>query len=677
MRTRFVSVSGALLAISLQLAGQEPAPMSGSGAISGVVRNAANGQPIPAAIVYVQGGSGIFLPRGNQRQLTDAQGRFVFRDLPVGRGFRVRVSRNGFIDAEFGQSVPFGPAGTIDLAQGQWFNRADVLMWKPGAISGRVVDEHGDPAVGVFVRVLAQQMIAGQTRLLAGAVGTTDDRGEYRIAGLLPSRYLVVVPSVQAAVPYDLPLTRAGSSRPGAALEMQLMFSDLSDSTRLDAALDPDPSTRLIVGNYLTPPPAVNGRPQTYPITFHPGVVTAAGAVPIDLGAAEDRRGVDIALRPVTAARVAGRVDGPPDQITGMVLRLMPAGLEELGNGSEAATTVVGADGRFTFLNVPAGTYTIDTRRALTELRFESASGRVPLPGTPGAVVQGASSGSLTIGPPGTGHATAGDLTADRSWTRTPVTVGAGDIDNLVVPLHAGITLRGRLIFEGTTRAVATAPMGGGRAGGTSTPAAILERVALPERMPTLYAEPAAADVSLGVLQSRSPAVDGDSDTFSLTGVRAGEYVLRVRSGAERYMVKSIQAGGRDVTHRAITIVTGQHISNVIVTFTAEIPSISGSVQGDPAAVARSAVMVFPVEKEQWTGYGLTPTRLRSQPAVAAAYRFDALPAGEYFVVAVDASQSTAWQDPKFLARAAGVATRVTIGWGEARVVDLKLARIQ
>jgi hypothetical protein len=672
-----LSLSAALLALALPLAGQAPAPMTGTGAISGVIRSVATGQPVPAAVVSIQGGSGIFLARGNQRQLTDALGRFVFRDLPVGRGFRVRVSRTGFIDAEFGQAVPFGPAAIIDLANGQWFNRADVLMWKPGAISGRVVDEHGDPAVGVFVRVLAQQMIAGQIRLLAGAIGITDDRGEYRLAGLLPGRYLVVVPSVQAAVPYDLPLTRAGSNRPGAALEMQLMFSDLSDSTRLDAALDPDPSTRLIVGNYLTPPPPVNGRAQTYPMTFHPNVVTTAGALVIELGAAEDRRGVDIALRPVPAARVGGRVDGPVDQAAGLVLRLLPGGLEELGTGSEAATTVVGADGRFTFLNVPAGTYTIDARRGITELRFESAAARVPLPGTPGAVVQGASSGSLTIGPPGTGFATAGDLTADRSWTRMSITVGGDDFDNVIVPLHAGITLRGRLIFEGTTRAVATAPMGGGRAGGSSTPGTILERVPLPERMPTLYAEPAAADVSLGVLQSRSPAVDGDADTFSLTGLRAGEYVLRVRSGGERFMVKSIQAGGRDVTHRPIAIATGRNLSDVIVTFTAEIPSIAGSVQGDPSSVSRSAVIVFPVEKEQWTGYGLTPTRLRSEPTVAASYRFDALPAGDYFVVAVDVAQATAWQDPRFLARAAAVATRVTLGWGEARVVDLKLTRIQ
>jgi hypothetical protein len=678
MRARLViSVSGAVLAITLPSAGQAPAPMTGTSAISGAVRTAATGQAIPAAVVTIQGGSGIVLQRGNQRQLTDAQGRFVFRDLPAGRGFRVLVARNGFMDSEFGQSVAFGPAGRIDLTEGQWFNRADVLMWKAGAIAGRVVDDNGDPAVGVFVRVLAQQMIAGQMRLIAGAVTTTDDRGDYRISGLLPSRYLVAVPSPQATVPYDMPLDRETVDR-SAAFERELLFTGLgAGSTRVDAALDLDSVNRLVIGNYLTPPPIANGRAQAYPITFHPSVVNAGGAVAIDLGPAEERGGVDIALRPVPAARVAGRVEGPLDQVAGLVLRLMPAGLEELGSGSEAATTSVYADGRFVFLSVPAGVYTIDTRTSITELRLQSPTSRMSLPGTPGDPFRNASSGDLTIGPPGTGYLTIGGAGRAGFWTRTAVTVGGSDVDNLIVPLNAGVMLRGRLLFEGTVRTVATSPAGGGRVGGSSTPVMIEERPPLPERMPTIYAEPAAADVSLGVVQSISPAVDGDSDTFSLTGLRAGEYVLRVRSGAGRYMVKSIQAGGRDVTHRPMAIATGRNLSDVVVTFTAEIPSIAGSVQGDPSAVARSAVMVFPVEKEQWAGYGLSPTRLRSQPTVASAYRFDALPAGDYFVVAVDVSQGTAWQDPRFLARAAGVATRVSIGWGEARVVDLKLTRIQ
>ena len=45
---------------------------------------------------------------------------------------------------------------------------SSVVMWKPGAISGRVSDEAGEPLVDVFVRVLARQFVAGAVHLFAG-----------------------------------------------------------------------------------------------------------------------------------------------------------------------------------------------------------------------------------------------------------------------------------------------------------------------------------------------------------------------------------------------------------------------------------------------------------------------------------------------------------------------------
>jgi hypothetical protein len=150
-----------------------------------------------------------------------------------------------------------------------------------------------------------------------------------------------------------------------------------------------------------------------------------------------------------------------------------------------------------------------------------------------------------------------------------------------------------------------------------------------------------------------------------------------VRSGTGRYIVKSIQIGGRDVTHAPIAIAAARDISDVVIIFTSPVPTLNGAVFGDSAAVERSAVLLFPVEQEQWRGYGLAPTRLMAQPVSGAAYRFDAVPAGDYFAIAVDVAHIASWREPGFLAKAAAVATRVRIGWGEARVADLQLTRIQ
>jgi hypothetical protein len=148
----------------------------------------------------------------------------------------------------------------------------------------------------------------------------------------------------------------------------------------------------------------VDGRGQAYPITYFPAGSTPATADSVAIGLGEERRGIDIVIRPVPASHIFGVVQGPPDAIAGLVLRLVPAGLEDLGNGSEAATTLVGAEGRFTFLNVPAGAYIIDAPRAPLDMTFDAGQGMVALPQAPGNRLTGSQSGTVVSGAPGTGY---------------------------------------------------------------------------------------------------------------------------------------------------------------------------------------------------------------------------------------------------------------------------------
>jgi hypothetical protein len=659
-------------------------PANATAAISGVVTNAATRRPIAGAIVSLRFGPGTSgLAPGLsriRRQLTDALGRFVFRDLPGIRGYSISASRIGFVDAEYGQTTTFGPTGTINLRDGQWFDRADVLMWKPGAISGRVVDERGEALVGAYVRVLAQMLVAGTPRLLAGPAARTDDRGEYRLAGLVPGRYLVMVPSIQSTVAADLPASAlADEAASRTAIETQLTFGGggLGLPPRVDAALDLDPANRLLVGNFPTPP-IVNGRVQSYPITFFPGTSNSAAAATIELGLAEERRGADIALQPLPASRVSGIVEGPRDQIAGRLLRLMPAGLEDLSFGSEIATTRIGPDGRFVFLGVPNGTYTIDTRRASTELTIEAASPGVSLPRTPGVFVGGSQSGTVQSAPPGVGYLTRDGSVSDPYWTRTSVAVSS-DMSNVVVTLHPTLRLTGRMVFEGTTRQIVEQQVsfGGGIASG-GTPTVTSGMTARPFRLPTVYAEPASADTSLGVPRSNATPDSGVPDSFVLEGLRGGEYVLRVNQGSGLYVVKSITVGGQDVSYRPVDLSAARSAGEVVVTFTDQITTVNGFVQGDQSPASSAAVIAFPVERDQWTRYGFSPKRMQAATTEAATgFQMRGLPAGEYFFVAVDRSLMNAWQDPAFLERAAGLATRVSLQWGDTQSVNLSLSRIR
>lgn len=658
---------------------QQQPPRQGTAAISGVVRNGATGRPVARAVVALRSSGGGPLAR-IVRQLTDEQGRFVFRDLAAFDGYTLSATKIGYVDGSYGQSALLGPAGAVPVADGQWFDQADILLWKPGAIAGRVVDERHEPLVGVYVRALAQQHIAGQPKLVGGPVATTDDRGEYRIAGLPPGRYLIYVPSAQNTVPVGMPagetLERITSSD---TLTRQIMFTSLGNAPRGDAAIDLDAANRLIVGNYATPPPPEGARAFAYPNTFHPGAAAPAAAGTIELGLGEERAGVDIAVQPVPTARVSGLVEGPRDAVAGLVLRLMPAGLSELATGGEAATTLVTADGRFTFLNVPRGTYVVDARRATTEFTLDTGFSSAGLPSPPGVTGGGSSqSGSFPSAPPGTGYITRSRGGPDVHWTDTTVVVDAADVTDLVVTLRRGFTLQGRMVFEGTTRGVLTAPLGRGGARPAGPPAVTETTTAPPPTLPVVYAEPADGDPTLGRPRSAINIDASTTDRFTIDGLKPGSYVLRVPMRADQFTIRSITIGSEDYTHKPFDPSAVRGLGDVVLTFTDELTSVDGRVRDANGPVTHAAAIAFPVEREQWRGYGFSPARIRAAPIAGTdAYAFRGLPAGEYFFIAVDPSLVASWQDPAFLEKAAAVATRVTLEWGASTTVDLQIARIK
>jgi hypothetical protein len=97
------------------------------------------------------------------------------------------------------------------------------------------------------------------------------------------------------------------------------------------------------------------------------------------------------------------------------------------------------------------------------------------------------------------------------------------------------------------------------------------------------------------------------------------------------------------------------------VTFTDKPVELRGTVSGIPENVT-AAVIAFPVERDRWVSYGWNPPFFRVTRAGASGdYRLQNLAEGEYFLVAVPASQRDAWVDPAFLAAAAPLATRVSL----------------
>lgn len=616
-----------------------PAATEGTAAVSGVVIDATTRQPIAGVMVYLG-----FQGRGAvgrlSRQISDEKGRFVFTDLPAGNNYFINASKFGYLEGHYGVGAGGLLGGLITVTDGQWFRDATIVMQRPVSITGTIVDEQGAPAVGVFVRVLSRIRVAGREQLAAGLVTKTDDRGVYRLAGLAPGRYIVQVPFVQQGISAALTPAELAGVTPE-----QLAAGRTAPEA--PPAIDLDAATRLVVGNYLLPPPQ-DGRARAYQPLFYPSVTSVADAATLDLKPGEQRANIDLALRAVPATSIAGVVTGPPDVLAGLLVRLLPDGLEDLGSGSEVATFTVGGDGRFTIVNVPAGAYTLDARRSVSELVYRTPLSvpTVPLPPTPGSSGSGGS-GSIMSGPYGATYTAGSTRGSHAYWARTKIAVGAAPLTDLNVTLQRGATIRGRFVTE------------------SGEPPKLLSGTT------PVYAEPADGNLGAGMLAGTRPT----PLTFEIDGLRPASYTLRF-VGLGNAVVSIV---GDGVDHRVTPFdgAAGRDF-NVVVTLTDKRTDLSGTATDARGGQVKNAVVIaFPVEREQWTNYGLSPARLRSSPTSSSGtYRFQSLPAGDYYVVAVPPDQANAWQDPGNLAKLAPLAARVGLAWGDVKTQSVTVVKL-
>jgi len=574
--------------------------------------------------------------------LTDPKGRFVFLHLPRTDGCNLYVSKSGYADGSLDPRFSFGEAA-MGLKESEWVPNVTLTLWRNGGISGRVVDEANEPVVGIPVRALRVILAAGMPHVAAGPIGMTDDRGIYRIASLPPGKYVVMVPSVQSTAP----ASTSARTLAGRGPDAKPNESPLTNGAGLN--LGPD---RLVIGNYVTPPP-VTDRLMAYPTVFYPGARLLTNATPIDLARGQEKGGVDFALQPVPAVRLSGTVISPGALDPNFVLRLVPRGSENLGVGSEQATALVSPSGAFTFLAVPSGSYTMDAGVNVTQFNAGGGWG----PPTPGML-------HVVSGGPSAPSVTAGGITMQRKdvveseWAELPIDVGADDVTGVRITLRPSVTVSGEVVWDGPPPAKSVNPASGETY----------------EGWPGVQLEPADGDARLFPTYTNLGGPPARR-LFSLTGLRAGQYVIRPHA-AEGTTVVRIVANGRDVTTGTIDTSSGD-ISGVVVTMTTKATTVSGSVRDVTGPGQRASVIAFPVERRQWSRYGLTPLTIKTTSFAGPRYTLTGLPPGEYFVIAVDAASGGAWRDPDWLDAASRVATRVTLKWDEPVTVDLSLSRVQ
>ena len=117
----------------------------GGGWILGQAIDANTRKGVPGALIVLVGGA------VRHRALTTPDGHYIFLGLPSGT-YHITASKTGYVAGGHGMRRPNGSVQPITLNDGERVADATVVMWKDAAISGTVLDEAGEPVVGLRPR---------------------------------------------------------------------------------------------------------------------------------------------------------------------------------------------------------------------------------------------------------------------------------------------------------------------------------------------------------------------------------------------------------------------------------------------------------------------------------------------------------------------------------------------
>jgi carboxypeptidase family protein len=480
----------ALLLLALTLA--QPPQASGAagdapgtGQIRGRVTDKETGRPIAGAIVNVS--------RMNEgpavSALTREDGTYELTGLRAGTCF-LRAGPPGrsvtHLMQLFGQTGDGG--APIVLKDGEVRNDVNFALPRALAMTVRVVDEWGEPLWGLAIKLRNAQSGAEHHGTLSEHA--TDDRGMVRVFSLEAGRYTAC-----AEDPY---------------------FS----------ATSTEASTR-----------------ERFVRTCYPSAAAEAGAEPIALAPGEP---VEIQIRMLRnrTFTIAGTVldaSGAPAAAHVSLVSSTPTGSSSMG-------VMVGADGRFTVRNVPAGPYALEARLGGPERPQDRR---------------------------------------DLEAAYMPVTVGSADVEGLVLTMTRAVEIEGRITTDDPSR-----PLPKGEGPGIM----VLSQ----------YAGSTTFDMGslrMSLLQ--------DDQSFVLSGM-FGPRRVAIANTPKGWYVKSMQYRGKDVADGPFEVTSGREPGTLEVVMSTRGATLIGRVTDDAGNPVKAGmvVVVFPVDPARRSMFDLDDGRV-------------------------------------------------------------------
>jgi len=659
------------------LTGAGQTPTAGI-AIEGRVVDALTRQPVRGAIVTANLSRAAILPEPAEAVfLTGHDGRFVVRALPAGT-IGLHVTKTGYVDSVGDQLTRAQGARKMDI---------EIGLTPEALISGRVLDQSGDPVEQVTVRAVRK---GNETQFDRGESATTDDLGAYLIGKLEAGEYVVGIVAERTATraheavffttasrPEDATVVKVstGAERTGVDFVLhvtaspwlvrakELPVDDATGGTIAGRVRDADgrglPRASVVLIRAEGESPAAgthsdeNGRfeflkippGQFRVLASRAGYSTVGGDTadvpPRDAGSVVHLRAAQhvttVTLTLSKDAAISGTLtDQFGDPLAGGV-GLLPAD----GAPSERYSARANPRGQFRIGGVRPGDYLViahqDPHRWPMHMRDESGQERrVALLATyhPG-VAERSLAVPITITPNR-------DLSGMAMVIR-PVPVTTIDVTVAVtLPLALGARLEGRVAFEG------------------SSPHPQSVHVSLAPMPPTVgdFAR-LSADVS----------VDRGMLEFAIPDIMPGRYFLqgRDRSNPESWVLKSATINGREALDDPVDFASSADLGNVVLTFSDRVTELSGTVTdaaGRPAI--RIGVIAFSADARHWRS---DSPRVKFASVDRGRYLIRGLPPGDYrLALATPAGTNYAPMLKKLLPNS----VPISLTEGERKIQDLR-----
>jgi protocatechuate 3,4-dioxygenase beta subunit len=356
----------------------------------------------------------------------------------------------------------------------------------------------------------------------------------------------------------------------------------------------------------MAPGTVTTGAVDGYAPTYYPGTPNAAEASRISVKAGQESSNVSMALVAARLSRISGRVlnsNGAP-VVQGFVT-VMAADRMSMGM-MMSAPAMTNTDGSFQILGIAPGAYNISVRPR----------------GTP---------------------------STEAEFATARITVGAADVDNVMLTTSRGAVARGII----TTDEGAPPPM--------------------PPEQVQLFAQ--MTDPDAFMMSSGETKVNADW-TFELTGLFDARRIGGSVTQNPDWAVKAVYRNDVDVTDTATEFTPGQTIDGFNVVLTRKRTEISGQILGERNRPETDATIVaFSESPDRW--HYATRYIRTARPNQDGRYTLRGLPPHDYLVVAVKGLEPGQFQDPEFLESVRAQAVRVSLAEGESKVQDLKATNAQ